>query len=89
MLEESQLNESFLANLGSAIAPLFAPLGWGDWQASVAAITGLVAKENLSLIHIFPVRILAACKCGGREIPCNSSGLHNPFTDECTGAGSC
>lgn len=47
MLEESQLNESFLANLGSAIAPLFAPLGWGDWQASVAAITGLVAKENV------------------------------------------
>lgn len=47
MLEETQLNESFLANLGSAIAPLFAPLGWGDWQASVAAITGLVAKENV------------------------------------------
>ena len=47
MLEESQLNESFLANLGSAIAPLFVPLGWGEWQASVAAITGLVAKENV------------------------------------------
>lgn len=47
MLEESQLNESFLANLGSAISPLFAPLGWGEWQASVAAITGLVAKENV------------------------------------------
>ena len=47
MLEKTQLNESFLANLGSAIAPLFAPLGWGDWQASVAAITGLVAKENV------------------------------------------
>lgn len=47
MLEETQLNESFLANLGSAISLLFAPLGWGDWQASVAAITGLVAKENV------------------------------------------
>lgn len=47
MLEKTQLNESFLANLGSAISPLFAPLGWGDWQASVAAITGLVAKENV------------------------------------------
>lgn len=47
MLEETQLNESFLANLGSAISPLFVPLGWGDWQASVAAITGLVAKENV------------------------------------------
>ena len=47
MLEETQLDESFLANLGSAISPLFAPLGWGDWQASVAAITGLVAKENV------------------------------------------
>ena len=45
MLEESQLNESFLANLGSAIAPLFAPLGWGDWQASVAAITGLAQRK--------------------------------------------
>ena len=56
MLEETQLNESFLANLGSAISPLFAPLGWGDWQASVAAITGLVAKENVVATFGHPVR---------------------------------
>lgn len=47
MLEETELNQSFLANIGSVIAPIFAPLGWGNWQASVAAITGLVAKENV------------------------------------------
>ncbi len=47
MLEEEQLNESFLATLGSVLAPLFAPLGWGQWEAAVAAISGLVAKENV------------------------------------------
>lgn len=47
MLEEEQLNESFLAVLGSLLAPLFAPLGWGHWEAAVAAISGLVAKENV------------------------------------------
>ena len=36
-----------LAVIGSIIAPLFAPLGWGDWRSAVAAITGLVAKENV------------------------------------------
>lgn len=41
------LNDSILAMVGSAIAWLFTPLGWGDWQAAVAAITGLVAKENV------------------------------------------
>lgn len=47
MLEEDQLSFSFLATLGGFLAPIFAPLGWGHWQASVAAITGLVAKENV------------------------------------------
>lgn len=47
MLEEDQLNESLLASLGSLVAPLFAPLGWGFWEAAVAAISGLVAKENV------------------------------------------
>lgn len=47
MLEEEQLGESFLAGLGNLLAPIFAPLGWGHWQAGVAAITGLVAKENV------------------------------------------
>lgn len=47
MLEEDQLSLSFLATLGNLLAVIFAPLGWGHWQASVAAITGLVAKENV------------------------------------------
>jgi len=41
------LSNGFLANIGGAIAWVFAPLGWGTWQATVAAITGLVAKENV------------------------------------------
>lgn len=41
------LNNSILAYFGNAIALLFAPLGWGNWQSAVAAITGLIAKENV------------------------------------------
>ena len=41
------MNNSLLASIGSAIAWIFNPLGWGDWKAAVAAITGLVAKENV------------------------------------------
>lgn len=41
------IDNSVLAELGSVIAPIFAPLGWGNWQSSVAAVTGLVAKENV------------------------------------------
>ena len=41
------LNNSVLASIGGIVAPLFAPLGWGDWKAAVAAVTGLVAKENV------------------------------------------
>lgn len=40
-------SESMLASIGNAIAPIFAPLGWGDWRAAVATITGLLAKENV------------------------------------------
>ncbi|WP_178042200.1 ferrous iron transport protein B [Frisingicoccus sp.] len=47
MLEAEQLDSSILASLGSVIAPLFAPLGWGDWKMAVAAVTGLIAKENV------------------------------------------
>lgn len=47
MLAEEELEFSILAKLGSAIAWIFAPLGWGNWQAAVASITGLVAKENI------------------------------------------
>ena len=43
----SDLSDGFLAKIGSGIAWIFAPLGWGDWKAAVAALTGLVAKENV------------------------------------------
>ena len=47
ILAAEQLNDSILASIGSVIAPLFAPLGWGDWKMAVAAVTGLIAKENV------------------------------------------
>ena len=47
MLEEDQMDASILAKLGSCIAWIFAPVGWGNWQAAVASVTGLVAKENI------------------------------------------
>lgn len=47
MLAEEEIGSSILAVIGSAIAWIFAPLGWGTWQAAVASITGLIAKENI------------------------------------------
>ncbi|MBQ9526090.1 MAG: ferrous iron transporter B [Fretibacterium sp.] len=47
MLEEEELDLSLLARVGNAIAWIFAPLGFGTWQATVASITGLIAKENI------------------------------------------
>ena len=47
MLTEDQIDSSILAKIGNAIAWIFTPLGWGNWQATVASITGLVAKENI------------------------------------------
>ncbi|MBQ6267673.1 MAG: ferrous iron transporter B [Clostridia bacterium] len=47
MLTEEELDQSILARIGSLIAWIFIPLGWGTWQAAVASITGLVAKENI------------------------------------------
>ena len=47
MLSDEQIDCSILAAIGGAIDWLFAPLGWGNWQAVVASITGLVAKENI------------------------------------------
>jgi ferrous iron transport protein B len=47
MLEEEQIDHSILAMLGKALAWIFLPLGFGDWEATVASITGLVAKENI------------------------------------------
>ena len=47
MLDESEIDHSILAAIGGVIAWIFKPLGWGNWQAAVASITGLVAKENI------------------------------------------
>ncbi|MGN0488092.1 MAG: ferrous iron transporter B [Ruminococcus sp.] len=47
MLTDEQIDCSFLATIGNGIAWIFNPLGWGNWQAAVASITGLVAKENI------------------------------------------
>ena len=47
MLSEEEIDCSILASIGGVIAWIFKPLGWGNWQAAVASITGLVAKENI------------------------------------------
>ena len=47
MLSEDEINYSILASIGGALAWIFKPLGWGNWQAVVASITGLIAKENI------------------------------------------
>mgnify|MGYP000834797348 CR=1 FL=1 len=47
MLSEDQMDYSILAKIGNAICWIFKPQGWGNWQATVASITGLVAKENI------------------------------------------
>ena len=47
MLAEDEIDMSILAKIGGAVAWIFTPLGWGNWQAAVASITGLVAKENI------------------------------------------
>lgn len=47
MLSEDELNLSILANIGNLISFIFIPLGFGNWQATVASITGLIAKENI------------------------------------------
>ena len=47
MLSEDEISMSLLASIGSVVAVIFKPLGWGNWQAAVASITGLVAKENI------------------------------------------
>jgi ferrous iron transport protein B len=46
-LQMVETEDSMLATIGNLIAPLFKPLGWGDWRAAVASVTGLLAKENL------------------------------------------
>ncbi len=44
---EAAVNQSMLAETGNLFAPLFTPLGWGDWKPAVATVTGLIAKENV------------------------------------------
>ncbi len=46
-LEEEHMDHSMLAGIGNALAPAFAPLGWGEWKPAVASVTGLIAKENV------------------------------------------
>ncbi len=46
-LEGEPINHSMLADTGNTFAPLFTPLGWGDWKPAVATVTGLIAKENV------------------------------------------
>lgn len=46
-LQMVDIEESILASIGRVIAPIFSPLGWGEWKAAVASITGLIAKENV------------------------------------------
>lgn len=46
-LEMVDAGESILASIGNLIAPIFTPLGFGNWQSAIATVTGLVAKENL------------------------------------------
>jgi ferrous iron transport protein B len=47
MLDTMELDHSILAAMGNAISWIFIPLGWGNWRSAVAAITGLIAKENV------------------------------------------
>ncbi|MGN0327949.1 MAG: ferrous iron transport protein B [Lachnospira sp.] len=47
MLSEDEIDMSILASIGNVICLIFTPLGWGNWQATVASITGLIAKENI------------------------------------------
>lgn len=47
MLDQMEIDNSILAAIGNTFAWIFTPLGWGDWKSAVAAITGLVAKENV------------------------------------------
>ena len=47
LADDEQIEQSMLADVGNQFAPLFTPLGWGDWRPAVATVTGLVAKENV------------------------------------------
>lgn len=72
MLNEDQMNCSILAFVGKGICWIFEPLGWGNWQATVASITGLVAKENI----VSTIGILY----GGTEAYANMSAVFTGVT---------
>ena len=63
MLAEDELDSSILAAIGSAIAWIFQPLGWGNWQAAVASITGLVAKRKYRWYTGYPLWCYRKCLC--------------------------
>ncbi len=57
MLEAEQLNDSILAKIGNVIAPIFAPLGFGNWKMAVATVTGLIAKRERCCYIRYPLRL--------------------------------
>ena len=68
MLEAEQLNDSILAKIGNVIAPIFAPLGFGNWKMAVATVTGLIAKENVVATFGIPLRLWRSSRRFGAEI---------------------
>ena len=72
MLGEEEISLSLLAVVGSAIAWIFAPLGWGNWQAAVASITGLIAKENI-------VGTMGVLYGGGESVYANIASVFTPL----------
>ena len=70
MLSEDQMDYSILAKIGNAICWIFKPQGWGNWQATVASVTGLVAKENI----VGTMRILYG---GGDATVCSTFSLRH------------
>ncbi len=78
-LEMVDTPDSILASIGHVIAPIFAPLGWGDWRAAVAAFTGLIAKENI--VSTFGVLYgMAEVAEEGNEIWTQVAQLFTPVT---------
>lgn len=73
MLAEDEIDKSILAAVGSAISWIFAPLGFGTWQATVATITGLIAKENI-------VGTMGILFSGGESVYANMAAMFTPVT---------
>ncbi|MCD5003653.1 ferrous iron transport protein B [Enterococcus saccharolyticus] len=77
MLQPVEQQQSILVSIGKLVAPLFAPLGWGNWQGTVAMITGLVAKENVLGTFGVLYSNLNTVSDNGKEV---WQLLHNDFT---------